>query len=55
MIAPMVGTPAYEAGILAGDQIVEIDGQPAEGMSPRQGRRGADRPARHRGQAQRPA
>ncbi len=34
VIAPMVGTPAYEAGILAGDQIVEIDGQPAEGMSP---------------------
>ena len=33
VIAPMVGTPAYEAGILAGDQIVEIDGQSAEGMS----------------------
>ena len=33
MIAPMVGTPAYEAGILAGDLIVEIDGQSAEGMS----------------------
>jgi carboxyl-terminal processing protease len=34
VIAPMVGTPAYEAGILAGDQITEIDGQNAEGMSP---------------------
>ena len=34
VIAPMVGTPAYEGGILAGDQIVEIDGQTAEGMSP---------------------
>ncbi len=34
VIAPMVGTPAYEGGILAGDIIVEIDGQPAEGMSP---------------------
>jgi carboxyl-terminal processing protease len=34
VIAPMVGTPAYEAGVLAGDQIVEIDGQSAEGMSP---------------------
>src|SRR6516165_9159545 len=33
VIAPMVGTPAYEAGILAGDQITEIDGQNAEGMS----------------------
>jgi carboxyl-terminal processing protease len=34
VIAPMVGTPAYEAGILAGDVIVEIDGQSAEGMNP---------------------
>jgi len=34
VIAPMVGTPAYEAGVLAGDLIVEIDGQSAEGMSP---------------------
>ena len=34
VIAPMVGTPAYEAGVLAGDIIVEIDGQQAEGMSP---------------------
>jgi carboxyl-terminal processing protease len=34
VIAPMVGTPAYEAGILAGDVILEIDGRPAEGMSP---------------------
>ncbi len=34
VIAPMVGTPAYEGGILAGDQIVAIDGQSAEGMSP---------------------
>src|SRR5262245_17428063 len=34
VIAPMVGTPAYEAGVLAGDQIMEIDGQSTEGMSP---------------------
>jgi len=34
VIAPMVGTPAYEAGVLAGDLIVEIDGQSTEGMSP---------------------
>jgi carboxyl-terminal processing protease len=33
VLAPMVGTPAYEAGVLAGDQILEIDGQTAEGMS----------------------
>src|SRR5262245_14346353 len=25
VLAPMVGTPAYEAGILAGDVIIEID------------------------------
>jgi carboxyl-terminal processing protease len=33
VVAPMVGTPAYEAGIMAGDQIMEIDGKSAEGMS----------------------
>jgi carboxyl-terminal processing protease len=61
VIAPMVGTPAYEAGILAGDQIVEIDGQPAEGMSPDRGqaqraarglggsRADHDHPGHHRG------
>jgi carboxyl-terminal processing protease len=31
--SPMVGTPAYEAGILAGDLIVKIDGKPTETMS----------------------
>lgn len=30
--SPMVGTPAYEAGILAGDVIVKIDGQSTESM-----------------------
>ena len=34
VIAPMVGTPAYEAGILAGDVITEIDGVSADGMNP---------------------
>lgn len=34
VIAPMVGTPAYEGGILAGDLILEIDGQSAEGVTP---------------------
>lgn len=33
VVVPMVGTPAYEAGILAGDQILEIDGQSSEGMN----------------------
>jgi len=34
VLAPMVGTPAYEAGVLAGDQIMDIDGQSTEGMTP---------------------
>lgn len=34
VIAPMVGTPAYEAGVLAGDLIMEIDGQSTDGMTP---------------------
>ena len=34
VMAPMVGTPAYEAGVLAGDQIMEIDGTSTEGMGP---------------------
>ena len=50
VVAPMVGTPAYEAGILAGDQIVEIDGKSAEGMSSGQGRRGFDWPPGYRRQ-----
>jgi len=33
VIAPMVGTPAYAAGVLAGDLILEIDGQSTEGMT----------------------
>lgn len=32
VIAPMVGTPAYEAGVLPGDLIMEIDGLSTEGM-----------------------
>jgi carboxyl-terminal processing protease len=30
--SPLPGTPAYEAGILAGDVIVKIDGKPTDGM-----------------------
>ncbi|MEZ6112077.1 MAG: S41 family peptidase [Pirellulaceae bacterium] len=30
---PLVGTPAYRAGMVAGDIILEIDGQSTEGMS----------------------
>ena len=31
--SPMVGTPAYEAGIMAGDLIVKIDGKATENMA----------------------
>ncbi|MCC6417204.1 MAG: S41 family peptidase [Gemmataceae bacterium] len=31
--SPMVGTPAYEAGVMAGDIIVKIDGTSTENMS----------------------
>ncbi len=37
--SPMVGTPAFEAGVLAGDQIVAIDGQTTEGMDYEEARR----------------
>jgi carboxyl-terminal processing protease len=32
VVSPMVGTPAYEAGILANDLIVKIDGKSTENM-----------------------
>src|SRR3954452_16304162 len=32
VISPMVGTPAYEAGVLAGDIILKIDGKSTENM-----------------------
>lgn len=37
--SPMIGTPAFDAGILAGDQIVAIDGQTTEGMDYEEARR----------------
>ncbi len=33
VIAPLVDTPAERAGLMAGDKIVEIDGESTEGMS----------------------
>jgi len=33
VVSPLVGTPAYRAGILAGDRIVEIAGESTEGVS----------------------
>lgn len=33
VISPLVGTPAYRAGIRAGDRIVEIEGKSTEGMT----------------------
>jgi carboxyl-terminal processing protease len=32
VISPMPGTPAYEAGVLAGDVILEIDGKPTAAL-----------------------
>src|SRR5688572_13294966 len=32
VISPMVGTPAHEAGVLAGDIIVKIDDKPTESL-----------------------
>ncbi|MGB9824532.1 MAG: S41 family peptidase [Candidatus Hydrothermia bacterium] len=32
IIAPIEGTPAYRAGLMAGDRILEIDGKSTEGM-----------------------
>ncbi|GAC1472829.1 MAG: S41 family peptidase [Isosphaeraceae bacterium] len=34
VLAPMVGTPAYAAGVLSGDLILEIDDNSTEGMTP---------------------
>ncbi len=33
VVSPLVGTPAYRAGVLAGDRIVEIDGKSTEGIT----------------------
>jgi carboxyl-terminal processing protease len=33
VLSPIYGSPAYRAGILAGDRIVEIDGKPGDGLS----------------------
>jgi carboxyl-terminal processing protease len=33
VISPLVGTPAYRAGLMAGDRIVEIDGKPCDGLT----------------------
>lgn len=33
VVAPMVGTPAYAAGVMAGDIILDIDGKSTEGLT----------------------
>ena len=34
VMTPMVGTPAYAAGVMAGDIILDIDGKSTEGLDP---------------------
>jgi carboxyl-terminal processing protease len=34
IISPIEGGPAFSAGVLPGDQILEIDGEPAENLTP---------------------
>jgi carboxyl-terminal processing protease len=48
VVRPLVGTPAYEAGIRAGDKILRIDGQSTQGLS------GDDAIARMRGKPGQP-
>src|SRR5262249_35482128 len=36
VISPLPGTPAYEAGVLAGDVILKIDGKPTDQLSMRE-------------------
>jgi len=33
VLTPVVGTPAYEAGVLANDHIISVDGHPVAGMT----------------------
>jgi carboxyl-terminal processing protease len=33
VVSPIEGTPAYRAGVLAGDQIVKIDGEPTKNLT----------------------
>jgi len=33
VISPLVGTPAYRAGIRAGDRIIRVEGKPTKGMT----------------------
>src|SRR4051812_17376332 len=33
VVSPLVGTPAYEAGVLAGDTVLKIDGKSTENLS----------------------
>ena len=50
VIAPMVGTPAYRAGVLAGDLILRHRRRVDRGDDHREGRRGAPGAAGHPGQ-----
>jgi len=36
VVTPILGTPAWQAGVMAGDQIIKIDGRSTEGMDIRE-------------------
>lgn len=33
VVSPLVGSPAYKAGLIGGDQIIEIEGKPSKGIT----------------------
>lgn len=39
ILRPLLGTPAYERGLLAGDRVLAIDGEPTKGLTMDQARR----------------
>ena len=55
VLAPLVGAPAYVAGVMAGDTILEVDGHSTEGWTRDKAVEAAPGQARHIVEADRPA